>query len=360
MKNSIILVAAVAIISIFAISADAVFVAGTAPGAVNVGGDGAAANSADTFGDVLATYTNSFGADTKSEAPAVDGTNSVIPIYGDTIQQQLGTLNGSPGDSLTFTIWVTNWSSQSDSIGLSVDTGTLTGASSGSVAITVGAVDITNGIVVAYTPNLGPGAATQVIVDVAMDTGADGIASFQLVAKANAGAGGDAGGYTAFGNNFAGFGDDSTTLTVSAAVADINILVAFDTANAPSDYNGGANDIVPGATIRFAISYDNDGSDSAGGVVLNTYIPANSTFDSAGGAMATLHTGGTLTVAFYSDTGGLITPVGSAVGNPAVRRVEWTLAGSIVAPNNGDGDTYVDGTVPDVDAGKVSYQVRID
>jgi uncharacterized repeat protein (TIGR01451 family) len=152
------------------------------------------------------------------------------------------------------------------------------------------------------------------------------------------------GGFTQRGDSL----DDSTTSTITATVMYAKLEVSGSTS--------------PGSQLTYTIKYDNDGSGTASGLVIQNAIPSNTTYvqSSATGSNSP-HTGATATA--NVNIGTLASPNYQADGTAGtVVAVRWIFSGANVAAHNGDaGDdtTGVNGTIPDVDAGQVTYKVTI-
>lgn len=364
-KLLIAFVAVAAIFGLTAIPADAAFVSGTAQGSnIIVGGDGGSANQADLAGDLVASYTSSAGNDTvfKTNLNA-NVTATVVSIFGDsvTVSGQTSAVM-APGGIATYTLNVTNYSNQSDTIKVTTDTTSVTGASKDSVTIKVNGTTIwQNGSAAFPAVALGilaPGASTSVTVTMSHDTpGVLGITDAVIRTKANNGAGGDAGGYIGNnGDNYAGFGDDTAFLSVN--VKEVKILMAVEQSlqALPASYNGPTGDTIPGSTLMYTIRYDNDGNDTGLGFTINTKIPLNTVLVSGVSTDTTLqtpHTGALATVTVTDDSGVVVGDT-----DPNARRIKWTFNLGVGA-NLGDANGTVDASVADVDAGYMQFKVYI-
>lgn len=366
-KLLIVAIAMIAVLAVIGLPADAAYKFGSAPGSsIAVGGDGGSANQADVFGDVVASYTSNLGSDTAFRTnQGSNPTASVIAVFGDTASA-IGSVSTTlaPGGIGTFTLSITNWSNQSDSINISVDSGNVTGPSKDSVTIKInGAIIYQNGVdtyPAATSGNLAAGAETQVTVRIEHDTnGALGLATAVIKTRPKGGAGGDTGGYIGNnGDNYAGNGNDSVTFSVNVKDIKILMLVERDTPLAPASYNGPAGDTIPGATLTYTIRYDNDGNDTGVDFRLTVKIPqftmlATGIDSPAAAANLSPHTGATATVS-VTDTAGVVV----AVTDPAAALIKWTFSTG-VSPNNGDANGVVDAASSDVDAGFVKFKVYI-
>lgn len=358
----IVLAAVLAVIGLMGIPADAKFVSGTASNTViGVGADGGTANQVDLGGDIVASYTSGAGNDTQFKTTGGVDTVSVKPVFGDTTDMQ-GPASASvaPASSATYTIRVTNYANVSDVIKIDNDTPT-GGAVKDSITIKVnGVVVYQGGVTDTFAPyalpSLPPGAETSVTVQIThQDTnGGLGTATVIMRAKANNGVGGEAGGYVGNnGDNYAGFGDDAETLTITVNQINVLMSIAHDPIVLPGSYSGPVGDTVPGATMTYVIRYDNDGNDTAVNFTLSAKIPANTKLAQADTSLVQGHTGSTVTVTITDDTG---TVVGDT--DPNAFRIKWTFNVG-VGSNNGDANGVVDAAIADVDAGIVKFKVYI-
>lgn len=357
------LLVAVVIAAIFAMPAQAAYVAGTASGSsLVVGGDGGSANQVDLAGDIVASYTSTAGNDTAFKTNLTPNATAVVSaVFGDTAQAVGGaSSNIAPGGVINFTLSVRNFGNQSDVIKVKTDTPSVTGAAKDSVTIRVnGSVVYQNGndsFLAVSLPALAAGAETQVTVQISHDTSGP-LGNVDAIIKTipNAGGGGETGGY--MGNNgdsYAGIGNANVTYSVNVKSIKVNMLVEHDPIMTPASYNGPMNDTVPGSTITYVIRYDNDGNDTAVAFTLSTKIPANSVLASAlDTTLIFSHTGATPTVTVTDSSG-----VSVADTNPLAERIKWTWNIG-VAPNNGDNANTVDASVADMDAGYVKFKVYI-
>lgn len=362
------LLIAVALIAVLALAwsdpADAKYVSGAASGSViAVGGDGGSANSADVFGDIVASYTSALGTDTQFKTNLnANLTASIISVFGDTAGAIGPTsLVLGPGGVANFTMSITNFANVTDNIKVKTDTGSVTGAAKDSVTIKVnGAIIYQNGndsFTMVTLSSIPPGAETQVTVTITHDTpGALGVADAVIKTLPNNGAGGDPGGYGGFnGDTYAGTGNANVTFGVN--VKEVKILLALETAaiiTAPASYAGPVSDTVPGAKVEYTIRYDNDGNDTGVNFRLTVRIPQFTTLGTGiDSAVAFAHTGATATITI-ADTAG--NPVADT--DPAAAMIKWTF-NAPVSPNNGDPNGVVDASTTDVDAGYVRFRVYI-
>lgn len=355
------LVVLTAVFGMLCLSAEAGFVTGAPSGSIiAVGGDIGNANQVDSPGDIVASYTSGAMNDTAFRTTlGSPDTVSVKAIFGDTTEM-IGTdvATIAPAGQVTFTITLKNWANQSDAIRIDNDTPT-GGASKDSITIRAnGVVIYQGGVPDTFAPLALPpipsGAETQVTIQVThQDTnGGLGSATIKIKAIANAGLGGDPGGYV--GNNgdkYAGAGDDTEILTVTVNVINVVMSVSQDPILVPATYNGPAGDSIPGSQLTYVIRYDNDGNDTAVGYTVHAHIPANSVMDSV--LTPSSHSGSTATITILSDTGDVV-----SVNSPNATRIRWTFSTG-VGPNNGDPVNVVDASVSDIDAGILKFRVFI-
>lgn len=348
-----------AVLAVGVVPAEAVFVSGTASNSIiSVGKDLGSPNQADTFGDIVASYTSVAGNDTTYKSTAQVDTVAVKAIFGDTVDVSGSASSTMPAaGSVNFTLKLTNFSNQSDMF--TIDNDTLVGGAKDSVTIRVnGAIIYQGGVNDTFLGvNIGPIpplAETQVTItfDHQDTNGAVGQAATHIRARANNGSGGELGGYIGNnGDNYAGFGDDGETLTVTVNMINILMRVDQDTGfAAPGTYNGAAGDSVPGSTLTYVIRYDNDGNDTALGFQVTFRLPANTSIVDTPTVLA--HNGGSGTVLFLDQSDS-----GVALG-PSVAKVKVTYTNPL-GSTNGDANGTVDAAAPDIDAGSIKFRVYI-
>ena len=112
----------------------------------------------------------------------------------------------------------------------------------------------------------------------------------------------------------------------------------------------------PGDTIVYAITFDNDGSDSASNIAIYDAISANSTFVPNSADSSELAGSGQSALAAY-DTSALGASTFDDTGSTAVKVIRWTLSQPL-GVTTGDNKTTVDFTGFN-DAGRVYFKARI-
>ena len=112
----------------------------------------------------------------------------------------------------------------------------------------------------------------------------------------------------------------------------------------------------PGDTIVYAITFDNDGGDSANNVVLYDAVPANAAYVPNSADSSELAGSGQSVVVAY-DTSVLGTSTFDDTGTTSVKVIRWNLSAPL-GVTSGDGKSSVDFTGNN-DAGRVYFRVRI-
>ena len=321
---------------------------------------------ADTFGDIVVQFWSEVdGNDTRVVAGDSNTYSStvVLAVYGDTIDPDTRTSNGSIGDTVDYILTIANKGNASDSF--RIDISWLSGPDSWSVQL----LDFgsSNPLIDSSTGILAEDAETRVVVRVQVSSTAtfgDTTEIFVQV-RANRGVGGDTDGYTGFnGFIYAGRGDDTTTLlTTVFGPASIRLAKRIFSIDTPAGYNGNMFDVIPGARITYIITYDNDGGDSAAGASFVDYIPANTSFDTAENLGNSPDSNNIVAgnVVIDYDTGlGVFSAQNP--GTSAVR-IRWRLTNSVGRDNYGiNADNYFlaeESLAPDYDAGKFYFSVIV-
>ncbi len=117
---------------------------------------------------------------------------------------------------------------------------------------------------------------------------------------------------------------------------------------------------VPGAVITYTNYYDNDGNMSATNLLIIDTIPEDTDFIIGSISFAN-YTGGVLTIRYFDRSGNLYTPTGAnGTADPDIGRIIFSFESSpSISPDNGDTYGIVDGAIPDIDAGWLSYKVIV-
>ena len=185
---------------------------------------------------------------------------NAAPDYG--ITKDDGISSAQPGDSITYTIVVSNNGDQ-DGTGVTVSDTFPANVLENVVADNGGVVDAVNGTISWSLGDLAAGASVTLTVTAdVIDPAEAGVDDFTNSASV-----GDD------GNN----GSDATP--GDNAVSDTDTLVAAPDLQITKD-DGGAS-TVPGGTVVYTIGYTNVGSQHATGVVLTETLPSNATFSAA-------------------------------------------------------------------------------
>ena len=358
----IILAAAVIMTAAFSISP--AFAAGTDRGiTISSGWDSGTADSADTFGDIVISYTNSLSSSSFYAHPDTPVSNTVSAVYGNTLPVSASPQSGNVGDTAWYVLLITNKSNGSDTIKLAIADTQYNGLSDTEVIITFWNSERSSRITM--TSMLAEDAVetfyTAVYFRPSVQTSDSVI--FTVSAIANAGAGGDSAGYTgANGIAYAGDGNDSVILTFNAISTSPNIRITKSVALINTNvvgYDGNPANVVPGSELEFTLRYDNDGDDSGANINIIAFIPDNTDFDTATNIMCSPDSNNIsgLTIEFSNDgsTWNSIPPANT-------NRIRWTLANQVSPQNNDEGtDTLagVDGDAIDFDAGILKYRVYV-
>lgn len=323
------------------------------------GTDTGVLNSADTYGDVVAQFFG--GVDTYYASPGTSVFTYVSAVSGDTVYRDTPDSWGIPGSTVSYRFRLVNRGNVSDSFLLSspiwlggqVWTNTYSGIN----------VFADSGVRWSYNydSSLGP------LAEDAMGTfycninipgtaaGGETMSGQATFLPIDAGTlAQDTEGYTGYNSIiYGGYPAPSLTFSILTLVQSFQLSLSKSVqVQAPSGYNGSPFDPVPGAKLLYTITYDNDGS-AIDSLAINEYIPRFTDLDTATAAMSgTL--GNTVTVRFSSDGAAWHSNWVSGADN----RIRWLFANPI-AQNNGDAVGIVDGAIPDVDAGTVTFSVII-
>jgi uncharacterized repeat protein (TIGR01451 family) len=335
---------------------------GLSSGASIISGYDGTGAPADAYGELSVKYEDSIGGSTYWVSPVSTVSSTVDSVFGDTLAALETSHTIAQSDTYLFEFTVTNKGNAVDSFVLNYSAvGTIAGLNVTFFA-NDGVTPITS------SSDLAEEASENFYAAVYMPVVAMGISdTITITAVAQGGLGGDAGGY--IGANllaYAGNGDDTAVIVAISGSSDtpdmyVSVEVAVDQTNV-TGYAGNVNDIIPGAELIYTITYDNDGADSAGNVVIYTYLPEGTDFDTAAAGDClpdNNNSVGDITIEFSND-GITWNTDASAVAN--LDRIRWTLANQVSNDDNSEGtDTIgtVDGDSPDADSGKLVYKVYV-
>lgn len=346
------------------LSSSPLYAAGTDRGIIiGAGWDSGTLNTADTYGDIVISYTNSLSGSSFYAHPETSVSNTVSAVYGNTLPISATPQSSNVGNTTWYQMSLTNKSNGSDTIFFTISDTNYYGLSDTEVRVTLWNAGRTS--MITQSSILAEDAVETFYAAVyflpSVLTG-DSI-TFVVTAIANSGNGGDSAGYTgANGIAYAGDGNDSIILTFNALSTSPNIRITKSVAVVNSNvigYDGTSTNVVPGSELEFTLRYDNDGDDSGANIFIIAYIPDNTDFDTATTAMCSPDSNNVSGVTIeFSDNGSTWNSTPTATTN----RIRWTLANQISYQNNDEGTdslTAVDGDIPDYDAGILKYRVYV-